>query len=209
MTSPAPAPTIHKAEFTFAAAVSAHLPPPTLPEIAFGGRSNVGKSSLLNALLERKNLVRTSKAPGATRQINMFKVVTSAPAAELFFVDLPGYGYAVRSKSERIGWGTLIEAYLEKRETLAALVLLIDVRRGLEDDDRQLVEFWKGARPDKPILLVATKLDKLVLAKRKPAMIAMQKACGVRVVGFSAVTGDGRDELWRALFRALPEQTEP
>ncbi len=202
MPPPAP-PVIHSAEFAFAAALKGQLPPTTLPEIAFGGRSNVGKSSLLNALLERKNLVRTSKAPGATRQINMFRIKTSAPEAELMVVDLPGYGYAARSKTERIGWGTLIEAYLERRESLEALVLLIDIRRGPEEDDRQLVEFWKGARPDKPILLVATKLDKLALSKRKPAMTTIQKACGVRVIGFSAITGDGREELWRALFLAL------
>lgn len=201
--APRETPIIQVAEFAFAAARADQLPAATLPEIAFGGRSNVGKSSLLNALLERKSLVRTSKAPGATRQVNQFRVVTTVPPLELYVVDLPGYGYAVRSKAERTSWGTLIEAYLTTRETLRALVLLIDIRRGIEDDDRQLVEFWEHERPGKPIILVATKLDKLALNKRKPAMVAMQKACGVRVVGFSAVTGDGREDLWRLLASAL------
>lgn len=190
------------AEFAFAAAKHAQLPEPSLPEIAFAGRSNVGKSSLLNVLLERKNLVRTSKTPGCTRQINLFRVATS-DGLELYAVDLPGYGFAARSKDEREQWGTLIEGYLERRETLRAIAVLVDVRRGVEDDDRQLLEFWEGARKGAPVILVATKLDKLPLSKRQPAMRAFEKAAGRRVIGFSAETGDGKDELWRSIARVV------
>ena len=109
------------------------LPAPMFAEIAFAGRSNVGKSSLINSLVQRKNLVRTSGTPGCTRGINVFRVVLQAQSrAEIDFVDLPGYGYARRSKTERATWGPMIEAFLEQRPGLAAVVILVDVRRGFE-----------------------------------------------------------------------------
>jgi GTP-binding protein len=197
---------IADAEFAAGAVRVEGLPAPALAEIAFAGRSNVGKSSLLNALMQRRSLARTSSTPGCTRQINVFRVKT-ADGLEVGFVDLPGYGYAKRAKSEKITWGPMLEGYLRERVTLRAVVLLVDVRRGVEDDDVQLIEFMKAPRAvqsNKPleIVVVATKIDKLAVAKRKPALDALRRASGVKVLGFSSVTGDGREELWKRLRAA-------
>lgn len=197
-----PLPRIVSAEHVFGATVSASFPPPTLAEIAFAGRSNVGKSSLLNTLVERRNLVRTGGTPGTTRQINFFHA-KAADAFEAYLVDLPGYGYAKRSKAEKAAWGELIEAYLSSRPTLRALVLLVDIRRGIEEDDEQLIEFMAAqeaaSRKAVPVIVVATKIDKLARAARKPAVSRVAKESSLRVIGFSAVSGEGKDELWRAL----------
>ena len=192
------------AAFLAAATQARGLPEATLPEIAFAGRSNVGKSSLLNALLSRKKLVRTSRTPGCTRQLNLFeaKVRVKGEDRALVVTDLPGYGFASRSKGEKESWGPMIEGYLLKREALVALVLLVDVRRGVEDDDRELVEFWE--QTGKPLVLVATKLDKLPGSKQKPTLAALGRDAGVRAIGFSAESGAGRDELWRRLLSVLP-----
>jgi GTP-binding protein len=174
-------------------------------EVAFAGRSNVGKSSLMNCLLERKGLVRTSSTPGCTRQISFFDAKLAGDAT-LTLVDLPGYGYARRSKAERDAWAELIEGYLLERVTLRAVVVLIDVRRGLEDDDRGLLEMLEQPAPGRrtpPVpIVVATKLDKLPRAGRKPTLERVRAAAGVPVVGFSAVDGTGRSELWRRIARA-------
>jgi GTP-binding protein len=197
------------AEFVAGATRAEQLPPPALAEVAFAGRSNVGKSSLLNAMMQRRNLVRTSRTPGCTRQINIFGCKT-ASGFSLHLVDLPGYGYAKLSKSEKSSWGGMLEGYLRTRVTLRAMVLLVDVRRGLEDDDRELLEFMKetrgeatGSLPEVQRLVVATKLDKLPVSQRKPALVAFKKEAGVPAVGFSAVTGEGRVELWERLRRAV------
>jgi GTP-binding protein len=194
------------AEFVAGAVDAASLPPPTLVEVAFAGRSNVGKSSLLNALMQRRSLARTSGTPGCTRQLNVFEV-RCHDGLSLHFVDLPGYGWARRSKSERSQWQAMIEGYLRTRAGLRGVVLLVDVRRGVEDEERQLAEFLRVPRPigdPKPleIILVATKIDKLGAAARKPALEAIKKATGVRPLGFSAVSGEGREELWARVRRA-------
>lgn len=196
-----------EATFVAGAVSEAGLPALALAEIAFAGRSNVGKSSLLNALTQRRALARTSRTPGATRQLNVFHIRTM-DGLEANFVDLPGYGYAKRSKTEKRGWGDMIEGYIRGRITLRALVLLVDVRRGLEDDDRELLEFVRAPRDvqaPKPLeaIVVATKIDKLSLAMRKPALDKIKRVSGIKPLGFSSVTADGREELWRSIRAAV------
>ncbi|HZU83785.1 MAG TPA: ribosome biogenesis GTP-binding protein YihA/YsxC [Polyangiaceae bacterium] len=186
------------------------LPPPALAEVAFAGRSNVGKSSLLNAMMQRRGLARTSGTPGCTRQLNVFEV-RCADGLALGFVDLPGYGWARRSKTERREWQSMIEGYLQRRPSLRAVVVLVDFRRGVEDEERQLVDFLgtprraSGARPVE-VILVATKIDKTGAAGRKPALEKVRRdAAGVggKIVAFSAVTGEGREELWARVRAAV------
>ena len=195
---------VRDARFLASATDLDRLPPPVVAEIAFAGRSNVGKSSLINSLVERKKLVRTSSTPGATRGVNLFRVdlrITpeegDARDAELDFVDLPGYGFAKRSKKERRSWGPLIEGFLSTRAGLRAVVVIVDVRRGLEEDDAELLEYLESI--GRPAILVATKTDKLPKSKRKLALD--QVAQRPRAMGYSAETGDGGDRLWRRLLR--------
>jgi GTP-binding protein len=197
-------PSIHDAQFVAGATSALQLPPPVSVEIAFAGRSNVGKSSLMNCLLARKGLVRTSSTPGCTRQIAFFEARLSGDTT-LTLVDLPGYGYARRSKSERESWAGLIEQYLLERPTLRAVVLVIDVRRGLEADDRDLVTMLgepRKGRAGVEVIIAATKLDKLAASARKPALERVRASAGRAVVGFSAVDGTGRPELWRRISAA-------
>ncbi len=202
------------AAFVAGATELQQLPPPVAREIAFAGRSNVGKSSLLNCLMERQRLVRTSSTPGCTRQLSFFEA-TLRDGARLGMVDLPGYGYAKRSKAERERWADVIEAYLRGRATLAAVCVLVDVRRGLELEERELLELLalpaRTSRPPLTVLLVATKLDKLRASERAARLRELSRLGGLPVHGVSAVTGAGREELWRALRRAaglLPPAAE-
>ena len=190
---------IRDARFISSATDNGALPAPAFPEIAFAGRSNVGKSSLINALLERKKLVRTSSTPGATRGINLFRVDLVEPEAVIDLVDLPGYGWAKRSKKERRSWGGLIETFLSTRVGLRGVVVIVDIRRGFEDDDLELIEFVEhvGRVP----ILVATKLDKLPASQRKPALATRTTEVGRAIFGFSSETGDGRDRLWARLLQ--------
>jgi GTP-binding protein len=195
------------AAFEASATSLASLPAPAALEACFAGRSNVGKSSLMNALVSRKGLVRTSSTPGCTRALNLFSV-TLAGGPSLSMVDLPGYGYAKLSKAEKGRWGAMIEAYLRERPSLRAVVVIVDVRRGLEDDDKELMTFVQACNAqDKTrslaVIFVATKLDKLALSKRKPALAALKRNAGLSPVGFSAETGQGREELWARLLSAV------
>jgi GTP-binding protein len=178
------------------------LPAPTFAEVAFAGRSNVGKSSLINALLQRKGLVRTSSTPGCTRQVNLFEVKVR-DGTTLVFADLPGYGFAKRSKDERKEWATLIERYLRERPTLRAIVVLFDARRGLEDDDRDLVEFASSPRGpglgDVAVILAATKIDKLPKSEARSILARIGASSKKPIVGCSAITGAGREDLWTAI----------
>jgi GTP-binding protein len=192
---------INIVESAFVAGVSsaASLPPPALAEIAFAGRSNVGKSSLLNTLLGRRNLVRVGKTPGTTRQLNLFRA-RAAGGLELVLVDLPGYGFAKRGKGEKVEWGTLVETYLAERVTLRAVVLLVDVRRGIEAEEQELVDFIRSSsarstRRLPEIIVVATKIDKVPSTQRKHAVSRAAASLGARALGFSAVTGEGKGEL--------------
>lgn len=187
-----------------AGAVSGHLlPAPTLAEVAFGGRSNVGKSSLLNAIMQRRKLVRAGGTPGTTRAINMF-VARTADGLGVHLVDLPGYGYSRVSKREAADWGPLVEGYIRTRVTLRAVAIVVDVRRGIETDDAELVEYVRhesGAaqRPPVELVLVATKVDKIPRSARKPALQRIAQNAGVAPIAFSAVTGEGTDMLWQVL----------
>lgn len=189
---------VRDARFVAGAARADQLPPGHAPEIAFAGRSNVGKSSLLQSLALRRGLVRISNTPGRTRQINVFDldIVDFGP---ITFTDLPGYGFAKVSKTERKSWGPLMEKYLEKREDLRAVVVIVDARRGAEPDDEQLVEYLISI--GRRAIVVATKIDKLPKNQQKPRALAIGKALGARALPYSAVTGAGRTELWDLLLR--------
>jgi GTP-binding protein len=193
------------ASFIAAAGPTGSLPPPTLAEVAFAGRSNVGKSSMMNALMQRRGLVRTSSTPGYTRTVNQFGVRTRG-GLDLLLVDLPGYGFAKRSKTEKKQWGPLLEGYLLGRPSLRLVVLLVDIRRGLEDDDWELLEFCEQPRPGNAPLataVVATKLDLLPKNKRKPALADLHQRSKRPVLGISAETGEGRLAVWKLIARTV------
>ena len=194
---------VQSAEFVAAARRPDELPPPTKLEIAFVGRSNVGKSSLLNRLLNRKGLARTSSTPGCTRQINFFDVKNVA-GLELMLVDLPGYGFASRSKSERKEWAELIEHYLLERSTLRAAAVLFDSRRGMEPDDADALELitqhGRVSRKPPKVVLIATKVDKLP-ARDRPKLEGNRVETR-RVVPFSVDEPETTDAVWRALLKA-------
>ena len=180
------------------------LPDAEAPEIAFAGRSNVGKSSLLNALMHRKGLARTSSTPGCTRTLNFFRV-RAKDGATLTFVDLPGYGYARRAKEERESWADVAERYLLERQALRLVVVLVDARRGLEADDRDLLEMIETSkrrdRPTPKTLIVGTKLDRLASSARKPTLARITSP-ERPVVGTAVSDAKSIDELWRRV-RAL------
>ncbi len=184
------------AEFVTTAMKVAQLPPPLYAEVAFAGRSNVGKSSLINSLAQRKKLARTSSTPGCTRGMNLFRL-TLRGDARIDFVDLPGYGFAARSKTERMSWGPMIERFLEQRVGLRGVILLVDVRRGIEAEERELLEYL--AHIKQKAVVVATKIDRLPVNQRKLAVQKLAKESGVRALPFSSHTGEGRDALWKAI----------
>lgn len=187
-----------EADFLTTAVNVQGLPPPMFAEVAFAGRSNVGKSSLINSLAQRKKLARTSGTPGCTRGLNLFRLHLRG-GANIDFVDLPGYGFAQRSKQERKSWGPMIEGFLTHRVGLRGVAILVDVRRGIEDEERELLEFL--AHVKQHALVVATKVDRVPASKRKLAVLELAKRSGVKAIPFSAHTGDGRDALWSALLR--------
>jgi len=189
-----------RAEFMISASDAGGFPRPELPELAFAGRSNVGKSSLLNALVGVPGLARTSNTPGRTRLINWFRVEPPHGKA-VAFVDLPGYGYAKVAKSERAAWQPLVEAYLERRQVLRSVLVLVDARRGGEAEEAELLEYLAGAGIPSQVIL--TKADKLAKAKRKPAAAAVRRALGLPrdPLLASVQEPDSLADLWRFLMR--------
>ena len=193
---------------TFVASASspAQFPRDGLPEVAFLGRSNVGKSSLLNALAGTRGLARVSAEPGRTRMLNFFRVAGAAGAAarwDLYLVDLPGYGYAKAPKGEREGWERLITSYLVGRPSLALGVFLVDVRHEATEGDETLRAFLDHYRT--PYVLAATKADKLGRGELGGRIRELVRGVGQRaraVLPVSAVTGQGIDELWRTIVEA-------
>ena len=183
------------------ASVDGWRPESTLPEIAFAGRSNVGKSSLLNRLIHRKKFARVSNTPGRTREVNFFRVNDA-----FILVDLPGYGYARVSKEQRAEWRPLIEGFIRRSAQLRGIVLLIDVRHDPTKDDRQMLDFLSEVGV--PTVVVLTKIDKLTAKQRttQTASIARDLALDAeQVITFSAVTGEGRNDLAEAVEQLLAQ----
>ena len=182
---------VHSAVFETAAGISAQLPAGDLPEIAFSGRSNVGKSSLINRILNRKGLARTSATPGKTATINFYRLDT------MRLVDLPGYGYAKVSDSERRRWSELIEGYFDDERDLRLVIQLWDMRHDPSKDDYQMLEYM--LQREIPFILVLTKSDKLNKSERTKRLAAFEEILadleGVTVIPFSATNGEGADEI--------------
>lgn len=188
------------AAFLKTAVQASQYPPADRTEVAFAGRSNVGKSSLLNTLVNRKNLARTSSTPGRTQALNFFRVDD-----RFTFVDLPGYGYARVSQEVKKSWRGMVETYLRNRPSLKAVVVIVDIRRDLEEDDRSLMEWLR--REGKEVIPVLTKVDKLTRKERVSRVAAMERelseAVSQKPILFSAKTGEGRKDIWDRLLSLM------
>jgi GTP-binding protein len=192
------------ARFVTSAAKPSDFPPPSLPEVAVVGRSNVGKSSLINSLVGQPHLARTSRTPGRTRLVNWFAI-----DERFHLVDLPGYGYAEVSLAMRESWRPLIESYLAGRTSLAGVLLLIDVRRGVQDEELDFVP-WLAER-EMPVVVALTKADKLAKNKRTLEVGRARQALGLRrdPIAVSALSGDGIGALWRAVTQLAARPLTP
>ena len=190
---------IRKAELETVCGITSTLPENLLPEFAFAGKSNVGKSSLINGLLNRRALARTSSQPGKTQTINFYNVND-----DLYFVDLPGYGYAKVSVEVKAKWGKMIERYLKKSKMLKCIFLLIDIRHDPSSNDKMMYD-WIVSNGYKPVI-IATKLDKLKRSQIQKHVKMVREGLGLEkedvLIPFSAETKQGRDEIW-ALIEAL------
>ncbi|BDG31167.1 ribosome biogenesis GTP-binding protein YihA/YsxC [Parageobacillus thermoglucosidasius] len=189
---------VTKAELVISAVKPEQYPDGLLPEFALAGRSNVGKSSFINKMINRKNLARTSSKPGKTQTLNFYLINES-----LYFVDVPGYGFAKVSKKEREAWGKMMETYFTTREQLRAVVLIVDLRHPPTKDDVMMYEFLKHY--EIPTIIVATKADKVPKGKwqkhQKVVRETLNIADGDELIVFSAETGQGKEEAWAALER--------
>ncbi|HET9623080.1 MAG TPA: ribosome biogenesis GTP-binding protein YihA/YsxC [Kofleriaceae bacterium] len=183
-----------RAHFLTSAADAKGFPPPSLPEVAVVGRSNVGKSTLINTLVGQAGLARTSRTPGRTRLVNWFVIDD-----RFHLVDLPGYGYAQVNQATRESWRPLIEGYLSERTSLAGVLLLIDIRRGVQDEELDFVP-WLAQR-DMPVVTALTKADKLAKNKRTLEVMRAKQVLGLRrePLAVSATSNEGIDALWRAI----------
>lgn len=193
---------IKSAELKTVCGITSSLPQHQQPEIAFAGKSNVGKSSLINGLLNRKALARTSQKPGKTQTINFYHI-----NEQFHFVDLPGYGFANVSESVKVQWGKMIERYLHGSKALKVIFLLIDIRHEPSANDRQMYEWinWQGYEP----VIIATKLDKLKRSQVDKHIAMLKKGLGMkgtqRIFPFSALTKQGRDEIWQFIEGVIHE----
>lgn len=185
--------------------ITSKLPENLFPEIAFAGKSNVGKSSLINGLMNRKSLARTSSQPGKTQTINFYNINEN-----LYFVDLPGYGYAKVSESIKEKWGKMIENYLHTSKQLRTVFLLIDIRHDPSANDKNMYEWikYQGYEP----VIIATKLDKIKRSQRAKHIKMIKEGLGMPkegiVIPFSAVTKDGREEIWDYINGIVAEEED-
>lgn len=190
------------AEFLVSAAAPSQFPAPGLPEVALLGRSNSGKSSLLNRWLGRKGLAKVGSTPGRTRLINFFRVTWAKDASPFLLADLPGYGYAAAPRDMVAGWRDLVAAYLEGRRPIRLALLIMDIRRRVQGEETALVQWLAGLAI--PPLVVASKADKLGQGETSRALAALAKAFGAPLahapLAFSSVTGAGRDKLIETLI---------
>lgn len=191
---------VHKADIVISAVAPAQYPSTGLPEIALAGRSNVGKSSFINRMINRKGLARTSSKPGKTQTLNFYIIQD-----QFYFVDVPGYGYAKVSKTERAKWGQMLETYLTKRDTLKAVLSVVDLRHAPSKEDVQMYQFLKYY--DLPVIVVATKADKIPRSKWnkhiKNVKDTLEFDKNDEFVMFSSETGEGKDEAWRLIEKYL------
>lgn len=196
---------IKNVELETVCGVTSILPDNELPEVAFAGKSNVGKSSLINGLMNRKNLARTSAQPGKTQTINFYNI-----NKELYFVDLPGYGFAKVSKTEQEKWGKMIERYLHKSKQLKAVFLLIDIRHEPGKNDVQMYE-WIKSNGFEPII-IATKLDKInrsqIDKQKKLIRTTLGAGKDTTIIPFSATSKQGREEIYELLDRIVYPEAE-
>ncbi|GAA5421278.1 ribosome biogenesis GTP-binding protein YihA/YsxC [Tetragenococcus halophilus] len=187
---------VHAAEIVISAVSKKQYPKSALAEVALAGRSNVGKSSFINTLIDRKKLARTSSKPGRTQTINFYLIEN-----KFHFVDLPGYGYAKVSKQERAKWGEMIDEYFANRKQLQAVVSLIDMRHDPSEGDIQMYDFLKYY--NFPVIVVATKADKVAKNKREQQISRIKEILDFdendRFVVFSTVTKEGKEEAWKAI----------
>ncbi len=193
---------IKSAELETVCGITSKLPENELPEIAFAGKSNVGKSSLINGLLNRKSLARTSASPGKTQTINFYNI-----NKELYFVDLPGYGYAKVSQEIRAKWGKMIEKYLHTSDKLKVVFLLIDIRHAPGENDVTMYD-WIIANGYKPVI-IATKLDKLKRSQVAKNLKIIKEKLNVEkdtvIIPFSAVSKQGREEIWDFIQKSIAD----
>lgn len=193
---------IKSAELETVCGITSTLPENELPEIAFAGKSNVGKSSLINGLLNRKALARTSASPGKTQTINFYNINNSH-----YFVDLPGYGYAKVSQEIRQKWGKMIERYLHASEQLKTVFLLIDIRHAPGENDKTMYQ-WIVANGYEPVI-IATKLDKIKRSQKEKNIKIIKETLkvvpGTKIIPFSAVTKDGKEEIWELIQKAIAD----
>ncbi len=183
--------------------ITSTLPDNALPEIAFAGKSNVGKSSLINALMNRKSLARTSAQPGKTQTINFYNVNDA-----FYLVDLPGYGYAKVSEEVKAKWGKMVERYLKRSKQLRAVFLLVDIRHAPSANDRLMYD-WINSQGYQPII-IATKMDKLTRSQIPAAVKAVREGlnakAGTTVIPFSSLSKQGREEIYEEMDRLLAWQ---
>lgn len=196
---------VKTAELETVCGITSKLPEHTLPEVAFAGKSNVGKSSMINALMNRKSLARTSSQPGKTQTINFYKV-----NGEIYFVDLPGYGYAKTSLEVKEKWGKMIERYLKKSKVLKCVFLLVDIRHEPSANDKMMYEWilYQGYEP----VIIATKLDKIKRSQIDKQVKCVREGLGAKkdtkIIPFSAETKQGRDELLEYIESICLETTQ-